>query len=67
MIEFLQTYSSWIIFGLVFLFMMRMHGGHGGGGCGMGSHDHSNGNGQPDKERLVQGDESETGQSTSCH
>jgi hypothetical protein len=37
--EFLQTYGIWILFGILFLLMMRMHG-HGmhgmGGGCGMG-------------------------------
>ncbi len=33
MLEFFQAYGSWILFGLLFLFMLRMHGG---GGCGMG-------------------------------
>ena len=33
--EFLQAYGTWIVFGLIFLLMMRMCGG-GGGGCGMG-------------------------------
>ncbi|MDE3076864.1 MAG: hypothetical protein KGJ86_15720 [Chloroflexota bacterium] len=37
MLEFLQAYWVWIVFGLFFLWMMRMHGG--GGGCGMG-HEH---------------------------
>lgn len=65
MIEFWQAYGSWIIFGLFFLVMMRMHGSHGGGGCGMSSHDHSND--QPDKEQLVQGYKSEPEQSSGCH
>lgn len=37
--QLLQTYGSWILFGIVFLLMMRMHSGgmHGhGGGHGMG-------------------------------
>ena len=30
MAEFLQAYGAWIVFGLFFLLMMRMHGGgHG--------------------------------------
>jgi len=65
MIEFLQTYSSWIIFGLFFLFMMRMHGGHGGGGCGMSGHDHPSD--RSDKERLGQGDTSGPEQGSGCH
>ena len=33
MTEFLQTYGSWIIFGLLLVLMFRMHaGGHGHGG-----------------------------------
>ncbi len=36
--EFLQAYGTWIVFGLVFVLMMRMCGS-GGGGCGMG-HSH---------------------------
>ncbi|MBI4498071.1 MAG: hypothetical protein HY689_09255 [Chloroflexi bacterium] len=27
--EFLQTYGTWIVAGLFFLFMLFMHGGHG--------------------------------------
>lgn len=37
--EFLQNYGIWILFGILFLLMMRMHGRGmhgGGGGCGMG-------------------------------
>jgi hypothetical protein len=57
--EFLQTYSIWILFGLLFLLMMRRHGGgmHGmGGGCGMGmGHDQYN---EPsDRQRAVPLDE----------
>lgn len=41
MIAFLQTYGFWIILIVLFLLMMRMHGGHGmGGGCGMGGMEH---------------------------
>ncbi len=36
MTEFLQSYGIWIIFGLLFLFMLRGRG-HGMG-CGMGGH-----------------------------
>ncbi len=45
--DFLQTYGIWIVFGIFFILMMRMHSGgmHGkgmGGGCGMGmQHDQS--------------------------
>lgn len=35
--EFLQSYWGWILFGVMFLFMMRAHG-HGDG-CGMGGHE----------------------------
>ena len=41
MLEFLQTYGTWIFFGLALLFMFRMHSGRGhamSGGCGMGGH-----------------------------
>lgn len=41
MIAFLQTYGFWIILGVLFLLMMRMHSGHGMGGCcGMGGMEH---------------------------
>ena len=30
--EFLQAYGTWILFGVFFIFMLRMHAG---GGCGM--------------------------------
>ena len=33
-LKFLQTYGIWIVFGGLFLLMMRVHGA--GGGCGMG-------------------------------
>ncbi len=66
MTGFWQAYGSWIIFGLFFLLMMRMHGSHGGG-CGMGGHDHSSP--QPDEEGPVQvkGVESEPKQGAGCH
>ena len=38
MLEFVQTHGSWIVFGLFFLVMMRMHGGHGGMGHGASCH-----------------------------
>lgn len=44
--DFLQIYGIWIVFGVLFFLMMRMHSGgmHGngmGGGCGMGmDHEH---------------------------
>jgi hypothetical protein len=66
-IEFLQAYGSWILIGLFFLFMMRMHGGHGGSGCGMGGHDHSSHQSDEGQPVSVEGDESESGQSSSCH
>lgn len=37
--SFLAAYGLWIVLGLLFLAMMR---GHGGGGCGMG-HTHTAG------------------------
>lgn len=39
MLEFFQAYGSWILFGLFFLIMVRMHGS--GGGCGMGRQHHT--------------------------
>ncbi len=38
MLEFFQAYGSWILFGLFFLIMLRMHGS---GGCGMGHKQHT--------------------------
>ncbi len=32
--QFLQAYGTWILLGLFFVVMLRMHAG--GGGCGMG-------------------------------
>ncbi len=61
MIEFLQAYGSWILFGALLLIMMRVHGGHGGGGCGMGrGHQHS-----PDQDE--EGSEDAPTKPTSCH
>ena len=47
--DFLQIYGIWIVFGVLFILMMRMHSGgmHGNGmgsGCGMGM-----GHGQSDE------------------
>jgi hypothetical protein len=52
--EFLQTYGIWILFGIMFLLMMRMHSGgmHGGGGCGMGMGDEQH-NEPSDRQRVV--------------
>lgn len=36
--QFLQAYGGWIVLGLFFLFMLRLHGS--GSGCGMGHDDH---------------------------
>ncbi len=36
--QFLQAYGGWIVIGLFFLFMLRLHGS--GAGCGMGHDDH---------------------------
>ncbi len=49
--EFLQSYGIWILFGVLFLFMMRAHGhgGHGGG-CGMGGHERTK---QPTDQHTV--------------
>lgn len=37
--QFLQAYGGWLLIGLVFLLMLRLHGR--GAGCGMGHGDHS--------------------------
>jgi hypothetical protein len=61
--EFLQNYGIWIVFGVLFLLMMRMHRGgmHGngmGGGCGMGmSHDHNQHNDPSHSQRVVPSDD----------
>ncbi len=65
MFEFVQAYGSWIVLGLLFLVMMRMHGSHGGMGCGMGSHDHSRD--RSDTTQGSQGDESGPDQNPGCH
>ncbi len=36
--EFLQAYGTWILFGVFFVFMLRMHTS---GGCGMAHEQHS--------------------------
>ena len=38
MAEFFEAYGGWIVIGVLFLLMMRMHGG--GMGCGMGHGGH---------------------------
>lgn len=55
--QFLQTYGIWIIFGVLFVLMMRMHSGgmhgHGmGGGCGM-SMDHDEHDQRSHGQRVV--------------
>lgn len=63
MIEFLQVYGSWILTGLLFLVMMRMHGSHGGMGCGMGGgHQH-----QPDQDQEENRSDDAPTKSTGCH
>lgn len=44
--QFLQSYGIWIVAGVFFLLMMRMHAG--GAGCGMGHGDHQQ---APDSRR----------------
>ncbi|MBI4504151.1 MAG: hypothetical protein HY691_01330 [Chloroflexi bacterium] len=44
--QFLQSYGVWIIAGVFFLLMLRMHAG--GAGCGMGHGDHQQ---APDSRR----------------
>ncbi len=67
MIEFLQTYGYWIIFGLLFLLMMRIHGSYGGMGCGMGSHDHARTRTEEEPDGQVEKPQSGQGQSSGCH
>lgn len=63
MIEFLQVYGSWILIGLFFLAMMRMHGSHGGMGCGMGGgHQH-----QPSHDQEENSSDDAPTKSTGCH
>ena len=66
--EFLQSYGTWILFGLMFLFMMRAHGhgSHGGGGCGMGGREHTK---QPKEQEAVAkvGEKSDRSASGGCH
>ena len=55
--QFLQTYGIWILIGVFFVLMMRMHGGgmHGhdmGGGCGMGM-DHDEHDQRSHGQRVV--------------
>lgn len=63
--EFLQSYGIWIIFGLLFLFMLRGRGHEMG--CGMGGHQHN------PEQNPEAGAEKEEGQpksgrhSSGCH
>ncbi len=43
---FIQTYGFWLLLGIAFVFMMRMHGG---GGCGMSHDTHTTHNADPRK------------------
>lgn len=49
--QFLQNYGIWIVAGLFFLLMLRMHAG--GAGCGMGHGDQQQ---APDARRQATGD-----------
>lgn len=49
--QFLQNYGIWIVAGVFFLLMMRMHAG--GAGCGMGHGDQKQ---APDSQRQPTGD-----------
>ncbi|MFQ6058532.1 MAG: hypothetical protein ACE5MB_06620 [Anaerolineae bacterium] len=62
MIEFLQAYGSWILFGLFFLVLMRMHGSRGGMGCGMGGHQH-----QAEEDQETPADDGNPGNGAGCH
>lgn len=55
---FIQTYGFWILLGVAFVFMMRMHGGMGmhGGGCGTSHDAHTTHTGTP-RETVKPGEE----------
>jgi hypothetical protein len=70
MLEFVQAYGNWIVLGLLFLLMMRLHGSHGGMGCGMGSHHHQptgSHDPEPGEEQDSGADSQKPGRSTGCH
>jgi len=71
MLEFVQTYGSWIVFGLLFLVMMRMHGGHGGTGHGADGHGQpSDGHDHDSAAPEVTGAQTESrkvSEKTGCH
>lgn len=70
MIEFLQAYSSWILFGLFFLVLMRMHGSRGGMGCGMGGHQHQTESSHQhgaEKDQETPADDGNPGNGAGCH
>ena len=69
MLEFLQTYGTWIVFGIFFVLMLRMHGG---GGCGMGHQDHTDGTNARPTDANARSDEtsataSKDRHATGCH
>ncbi len=52
MVEFIQANASWIVLGVFFVLMMRMHGSGGGMGCCGGAHQHGHQHdGEPDQSR----------------
>ncbi len=52
MIEFIQANASWIVFGVLLVLMMKMHGAGGGMGCCGGGHQHGQQQDpEPDKAR----------------
>ena len=69
MLEFVQTYGSWIVFGLFFLVMMRMHGGHGGMGHGAGGHRQSSDSHDPAASKVADGqtESRKSSEKTGCH
>ena len=64
MFSFLQTYGTWIFFGIALLFMFFMHSGRGhgmGGGRGMG-HQHGGGHEQDSPRAEPSQDKAGSGQ-----
>jgi hypothetical protein len=65
--QFLQTYGIWILFGIVFIFMIRMHlggmgGMHGGrGGMDMNRSDEPSRDNAPDTQRAIPLDNNQHG------
>lgn len=50
MVEFLQDYGVWVLFGALMILMFRMHGAQGG--CGMG-HRHQENDPQPEQVNVT--------------